>query len=206
MGIKNDINTEHAILEAAEALFLEKGFALTSTTEIAKKVGCNQAMVHYYFRTKDRLFTAIFEKKIRLFVSIIHQIENEPLGFEEKLKRKIEAHFEILRANPKLPFLIINEFNTNPQSIFILKERLQELPLQIIQNIEKELHDEIQKGNIRNISFFDLIITMVSLNITLFLASPVITAIGNMSTAEFDVFLNHRKQENVRIILSSLKP
>ena len=206
MDIKNDINTEHAILEAAEALFLEKGFALTSTTEIAKKVGCNQAMVHYYFRTKDRLFTAIFEKKIRLFVSIIHQIENEPLGFEEKLKRKIEAHFEILRANPKLPFLIINEFNTNPQSIFILKERLQELPLQIIQNIEKELHDEIQKGNIRNISFFDLIITMVSLNITLFLASPVITAIGNMSTAEFDVFLNHRKQENVRIILSSLKP
>ncbi len=206
MDIKNDINTEHAILEAAEALFLEKGFALTSTTEIAKKVGCNQAMVHYYFRTKDRLFTAIFEKKIRLFISIIHQIENEPLGFEEKLKRKIEAHFEILKANPKLPFLIINEFNTNPQSILILKERLQELPLQIIQNIEKELHDEIQKGNIRNISFFDLIITMVSLNITLFLASPVITAIGNMSTAEFDVFLNHRKQENVRIILSSLKP
>lgn len=206
MDIKNDINTEHAILEAAEALFLEKGFALTSTTEIAKKVGCNQAMVHYYFRTKDRLFTAIFEKKIRLFISIIHQIESEPLGFEEKLKRKIEAHFEILRANPKLPFLIINEFNTNPQSILILKERLQELPLQIIQNIEKELHDEIQKGNIRNISFFDLIITMVSLNITLFLASPVITAIGNMSTAEFDVFLNHRKQENVRIILSSLKP
>lgn len=206
MDIKNDINTEHAILEAAEALFLEKGFALTSTTEIAKKVGCNQAMVHYYFRTKDRLFTAIFEKKIRLFISIIHQIENEPLGFEEKLKRKIEAHFEILRANPKLPFLIINEFNTNPQSIFILKERLQELPLQIIQNIEKELHDEIQKGNIRNISFFDLIIMMVSLNITLFLASPVITAIGNMSAAEFDVFLNHRKQENVRIILSSLKP
>ena len=48
MDIKSDQSLEQTILEVAERLFLEKGFALTSTTEIAKEVGCNQALVHYY--------------------------------------------------------------------------------------------------------------------------------------------------------------
>ena len=48
-------NMEQIILEVAEELFLDKGYALTSTTEIAKKAGCNQALIHYYFRTKENL-------------------------------------------------------------------------------------------------------------------------------------------------------
>ena len=51
---------EQAILRAAERLFLDKGFALTSTTEIAREAGCNQALVHYYFRTKENLFSKRF--------------------------------------------------------------------------------------------------------------------------------------------------
>jgi AcrR family transcriptional regulator len=53
MDIKSEQNMEQAILETAERLFLEKGFAATSTTQIAKAVGCNQALVHYYFRTQE---------------------------------------------------------------------------------------------------------------------------------------------------------
>ena len=49
-------NLEIQILQAAEELFLSNGFAGTSTTDIAKRVGCNQALVHYYFRTKENLF------------------------------------------------------------------------------------------------------------------------------------------------------
>lgn len=58
---------ESIILETAERLFLDKGFALTSTTEIAREAGCNQALVHYYFRTKEQLFIRIFEEKIKIF-------------------------------------------------------------------------------------------------------------------------------------------
>jgi len=66
MDIKQEQPMEQTILEVAERLFLEKGFALTSTTEIAKEAGCNQALVHYYFRTKDNLFNTIFEQKFRM--------------------------------------------------------------------------------------------------------------------------------------------
>ena len=67
MSINLEVSMEKLILEAAEKLFLEKGFDLTSTTQIAKEAGCNQALVHYYFRTKDNLFNMIFESKFNAF-------------------------------------------------------------------------------------------------------------------------------------------
>ena len=46
MDINIEKSMEEAILETAERLFLENGYASTSTTQIAKEVGCNQALVH----------------------------------------------------------------------------------------------------------------------------------------------------------------
>jgi AcrR family transcriptional regulator len=71
MDINSESSMEQSILDAAEKLFLEKGFAATSTTQIAKEVGCNQALVHYYFRTKDNLFNRIFEKKFSDFFQVV---------------------------------------------------------------------------------------------------------------------------------------
>ena len=90
MEVKNNPSMEIVILETAEQLFLEKGFAMTSTTEIAKKIGCNQALIHYYFRTKENLFNLIFEKKFRQFIQHAFEFGNpKELAFEEKLKRII---------------------------------------------------------------------------------------------------------------------
>ena len=51
---------EDKILQVAEELFMANGYDATSTTDIAKKAGCNQALIHYYFRTKENLFQQIF--------------------------------------------------------------------------------------------------------------------------------------------------
>jgi len=75
MGTKEQTDKELAILEAAEKLFSEKGYGLTSTVEIARKAGCNQSLVHYYFRTKSNLFETIFEKKVELFFSTFTSID-----------------------------------------------------------------------------------------------------------------------------------
>ena len=142
MNVNEEITVEDAILEAAEKLFLEKGFALTSTTQIAEAVGCNQAMVHYYYRTKDRLFEAVFEKKIKLFVSNLLHIGEENIPFKEKLRKRIESHFDMIKANPKLPFLIYNELTTNPKRLVSLKEKIGQFPQSVIAQLEKELQEE----------------------------------------------------------------
>jgi len=201
----HEINAEQSILEAAEKLFLEKGFALTSTTEIAKEAGCNQSMVHYYFRTKDKLFDAIFEKKANLILSSVLKSRGKDIPFDEKIKSIVESHFELLRANPKLPFLLFNELTTNPEKLKLLVGKIQNIKGMVLPQFQKELDEEFKKGNIRKISLMDFIILLVSLNVIPFIAKPIIKAITEMDDDEFERLIEERKKENVRIILKSLE-
>jgi len=207
MDIKNDQSLEQSILEIAEKLFLEKGFAQTSTTEIAKEVGCNQALVHYYFRTKDNLFNVIFEQKFKLFFQGIFEMKNMgELKFQDKLKHIIETHFDMLRQNPKMPFLIITELSRRPEQIIILREKLHSLPEQVFSELNNNLKLEIELGNIREISLTDLIINMLSLNIALFVMMPIAEKILQLNETQKEMMITHRKTENVEFILKSLRP
>lgn len=204
--IKSEQDTEKAILEAATKLFLEKGYASTSTTQIAKEAGCNQAMVHYYFRTKERLFEAVFASKFQSFVSSIIEISNEDLPFEEKLRLKIESHFDLLMNNPKLPLLIAYELNTNPERADKMKASLGDMPSIVFANFQAELDVEIEKGNIRRMKVIDLLFTIIALNIALFIVGPIFKNLAGISDEYYEGFVKHRKKENVNTILRSLRP
>lgn len=204
--MSTDQNMEQAILKAASRLFIEKGFAATSTTEIAKEAGCNQALVHYYFRTKDRLFTTIFGEKMKFFITSLLQISDEKIPFDDKLAKTIETHFDIVSQEPKFPLFFFSELATNPKRRNMLKESLGDMPQVIVAQFQHELQTEIDKGNIRPVSVFDLLLTIVSLNITGFIVEPVFKAITKLTDKEYLALMERRKKENVDIILKSLKP
>ncbi len=207
MDIKNEQTTEQVILEVAERLFLEKGFALTSTTEIAKEVGCNQALIHYYFRTKENLFNVIFEKKFKIFFQGIFEKRNMGnIQFTDKLKFVIESHFDLLQNNPRIPTLILNELSRQPEQIKILREKLHEIPEQLFAELNTELQTEIANGRIRNISLIDLVTSMISLNVALFVMMPVVEKILPLSETQKEQMIAHRRIENVEFILNSLRP
>lgn len=197
---------EQAILETAEKLFLEKGFALTSTVEIAKIVGCNQALVHYYFRTKERLFDAVFEKAADMFVLTFLRPADENISFNEKVRRKIESHYDMLKANPKLPFLFFNELNTNPGRLNLLREKIGALPKSLLDQMDRDLRIEIEKGAIRPMTALDLMLTILSLNLVLFLAGPALQVLTGITEPEYQNLVESRKRENMTIILKSLRP
>lgn len=207
MDINPDKPMEQQILETAEKLFLEKGFAATSTTQIAKEIGCNQALIHYYFRTKENLFNSIFESKFKmLFRRIFDTTQLESLSFNDKVKYIVETHFDILAENPRMPMLIINEFSRQPEQIKILKERLHEMPEKLFSLLSKELEIEVKAGRVKNISLPDIILTVISLNLTLFTILPIATNIIDLDENKLKFLLAHRKAENVDIVLSYLRP
>jgi len=206
MPINTEKNMEDAILQAATKLFLEKGFASTSTTEIAKEAGCNQALVHYYYRTKDRLFDAIFEKKMKYFMTSLLHISSKDIPFEEKLSKKIETHFDAISEDPKFPILFFHELNTNSKRLETLRTMLGELPQTVVSQFQNELQAEIDKGNVRQMSIFDLLITIISLNIIVFIGEPIFKMMTKISDEEYLNLIERRKKENVHIILKSLKP
>lgn len=198
--------TEQAILEAAETLFLQKGFALTSTVEIARLAGCNQPTVHYYFRSKDRLFQAVFEKKAGLFFSAFQAIGKLDVPFVEKVRHYVETHFDIVRANPQLPFLIVSEMLTNPERMEGMKQRVGPVVAPLFAALDEELQAEVAAGRVRPIKLLDLLFSVVSLNAAVFLGMPVLRKTVLASEEAYEAFVNRRRTENVRLILSSLEP
>jgi AcrR family transcriptional regulator len=207
MDIKNDQSMEQTILEVAEKLFLEKGFASTSTTQIAKGAGCNQALVHYYFRTKENLFNTIFEQKFRYFFEHIFEIKNlEKLPFEEKVRHVVESHFDFLRQNPKIPLLVSSQLSRLPEQIQELRSKLQNVPQELLAHMNAELQHEIAAGYARDIDMLDIILTMVMQNVGLFIMLPMASGLLQLSGEQLEEIITHRREENVQVVLRYIKP
>jgi len=207
MDIKNDQSMEQTILEVAEKLFLEKGFTSTSTTQIAKGAGCNQALVHYYFRTKENLFNTIFEQKFRYFFEHIFEIKNlEKLPFEQKVRHVVESHFDFLRQNPKIPLLVSSQLSRLPEQIQELRSKLQNVPQELLAHMNAELQHEIAAGHARDIDMLDIILTMVMQNVGLFIMLPMASGLLQLSDEQLEEIITHRREENVQVVLRYIKP
>src|SRR5256885_7600605 len=82
-----DRETERRILEAARAVFIRRGTAGARMQEIAAEAGVNQALLHYYFRSKARLSDAVFHQMAsRLFPALI-----QTLGGDASVEGKVDA-------------------------------------------------------------------------------------------------------------------
>jgi AcrR family transcriptional regulator len=85
---QDSVATPDKILDAAETLFIEKGFAATSLRSIASLAGVNLAATHYHFGSKEGLFAATIHRRmlpvnqIRLEALEALQSRGEPLSVE----------------------------------------------------------------------------------------------------------------------------
>lgn len=199
-------DTETRILEAAEKEFFEKGYAGARTTSIAEAAGVTHAMLHYYFRTKDKLFERIVAEKINLLGDIIlSAIGDEDLPLEERIRQGIERHFDFISANRGFPKFIVNEVLTRPEHIELMKQNALHIVNNLLGNLQREIDENASQGLCRPVDARMLLIDIVSLNVFPFMAAPLVYgAIGN-SYGDYDEFLAKRKKENVETVLRKLK-
>ncbi len=203
--MKEEVNTEQAILQAAEKEFLEKGYALSKTTEIARAAGVTHAMLHYYFRTKENLFDKVFQLKAHQFAETFSSNIQEDMPFTELITKAIEAHFDLLSQNPKLPFFVISEILANEQR----KETCRNIFIPFIQKtlekIKQATDKAVSEGIIHEVNPVDLMMNIISLNVFVFIAHPLVNIMNEELPESYAEFLEHRKKENVKTILASLK-
>ena len=58
-----DAKNRGVLLDAAEQLLLEEGYAAVTSRRVAEKAGLKPQLVHYYFRTMEDLFLAVFRRR-----------------------------------------------------------------------------------------------------------------------------------------------
>src|SRR6185312_14461379 len=91
-----DADTERRILDAAHAVFLRRGTAGARMQEIADEAGVNKALLHYYFRSKDRLAEAVFQRVAGTLFPPVLAVMASDAEIEDKVRRVIAIELEEL--------------------------------------------------------------------------------------------------------------
>lgn len=204
-AMQQENSTEQAILQAAEAEFMAKGFSGARTVSIAAAAGVSHTMLHYHFKTKETLYQKILESKLELLTSKMYEIlhERPDLPMVERAVHLTSRHFDFLMENPQLPSFFFTEVKFNPDKIKFMQLRMHEFYRQISQEFQDAMDREITQGTLAPIDFSDLVANILFLNATSIIMSDVFGAIVNMTKEEV---LAKRRTENCEIIRQRLTP
>ena len=199
-------NIEKRILWVAERLFLEKGFSGTSTTEIAKAVGCNQALIHYYFRTKEKLFWDVFAPKVEQVVEYLDAPLDESIDFLDRIRNVIDFYFGVLELDERLAPFIVNELIMNPGRWDKFRDRFlrSESRNTAFERFENMVAEEIAKGRVRDIQAIDLLMNIMSLTISAFIVAPKGFANGECDSNLRKSYLDSRKESIKELVVNGI--
>jgi len=198
--LKKD-NTEERILDAAKSVFIRKGMDGARMQEIADEAGINKALLHYYFRTKQKLFETIFKQAFGQIFPDIKTLIHSELPIEKKLGIFIEKYISLLQQNPFLPSFILKEISRDPEFLasVIKKQGVN------IRELFQMLETEIKAGKIRKMDARDLIINILGLSIFPFAAGPLmIIMFFEKDQKAYKNFLIRRKETVKEFILNSI--
>lgn len=202
VNTKRDDTTEERIINAARKVFLKEGMAGARMQDIADEAGINKAMLHYYFRSKEKLFEKIFAELSRNFFPKLVLIfeSDEPLF--KKIERFVVEYIEQMKQTPYLPIFILNEVNRQPDAFL---KRMLGNKKPPVHKFFSSVEAEIKKGIIKPISPPQLLLNIISLCIFPFMARPMFQLIANVDKTTFDKILEQREKEVPQFIIDSIK-
>ncbi|ARV15557.1 TetR/AcrR family transcriptional regulator [Polaribacter sp. SA4-12] len=199
---KKNENTESLILEAAKSIFQTKGMDGARMQEIANEAGINKAMLHYYYRSKQLLFEAVFKNAFSLLAPQLNTVLNDDSSIEEKVINFSSNYISFIVEHPYLPNFIIQELNRNPDFILKMKESS---AFPNLEKFKKQVDFEVEKGFIKKIKAEQLFINILALNVFPFIAKPLIQNLIDADDTAFQQIIEERKTEVADFIINSIK-
>jgi TetR/AcrR family transcriptional regulator len=199
---KDDKSAEQKILDAAKQVFMESGLDGARMQDIADKACINKALLHYYFRSKDKLFDRIFIEEAQKFMPKVTEIMLSEMTLFEKIEKFMGEYIDTLSQNPLLANFIVNEIHRNPKEMMTKIWGNQRPP---IDKVEEHVAKLVKKGEIKPIKGYELMINMVSLCIFPFLAKPMVQWVTKTNEEEFMKMMKQRKKTVVQFVIDSIK-
>ena len=206
-----DRDTEHRILDAAHAVFLRRGTAGARMQEIADEAGVNKALLHYYFRNKNRLSEAVFQRVgLRLLPPVIAVLGSDA-EIEEKVTRVVAIELEQLARSPFVPAYVISEINQHPDRVRQFVKTMTGLEVdgvipRVREKLDRQLKARARAGTLRPISAEQFVVNLLSLCIFPFAARPMLAAALQLDDRGFQRFIEQRKTELPAFFLNALRP
>ena len=207
---ERDVGTEQRILDAAHAVFMRRGTAGARMQEIADEARVNKALVHYYYRNKDRLAQAVFQRVAGIVFGRIAQVLMSDAELEDKVRSIIAVYLEQFVKTPYAPGYVIAEVNLHPERAGQFLELISRVsgksPLEMVALLQRQIDARVRAGTLREIAADQFFTNLVSLCVFPFAAKPLLCAVLRMDDAGFADYIERRKSALPKFYLDALRP
>ena len=206
-----DRDTEQRILDAAHAVFLRHGTAGARTQEIAREAGVNSALLHYYFRTKDRLAAAVFQRAASQLLPAVIRVLGSDAELEAKVEPVVDIELRQLLATPYLPGYILSELTHHPERVTQLVASAAgaspaEIGARVFKVLRAQINARVKARRMHPIAPEQFTVNLLALCVFPFAARPMVMALAGLNDAGFDTFIHRRRRELAPFFLRALRP
>ena len=188
------LSTEERILQAATHVFVRNGYAGTKTRDIAEEAGINVATLHYYFRTKEKLFSVVAKESMKEFASVFHRAFAREGTMEDKVKRFVDGHIDLLLERPYLASFCIQESERDPEGY---KDTMDFRNYRAV--MQRELDAMAERNEARPITPDEFIVALVGMTIYPFLSRNT-----TMYSAGMDEAAYRAHTDRVRVMIPEM--
>ena len=162
--------TEEKIMEAAKEVFIKYGLYGARMQDIADNACINKALLHYYFRSKEKLFDKIFEGALQKYFKQLDVFSDASLPVKQRILKYVENVIDFYSEYPQMSIFIIKEISLNPE---LFKEKVQAIKRTSGVKLIEALEEGIASGEIKKIDTTLFLINLQSLCSYPFIAAPM---------------------------------
>ena len=199
---KKSLETQENILDAARTIFAQKGLAGARMQEIADRAGINKALLHYYYKNKDKLFEQVYKEALVKILRPLASFLADDSELFQKIRNISHVYHEVLIEYPFLPNFILNEVNTDPSRVLHLMNV--EGVLVGREKTFKQIEEAVKAGKIRPIDPAELILNIISLSMFPFASRPIAQELL-FKGVDMDAMFNKRADRVADFIIHSIK-
>jgi AcrR family transcriptional regulator len=194
-----DRDTEKLILEAARKVFHRDG-CNARTQEIADEAGINKALLHYYYRTKDKLFESVFVDDFSALWNMQADLLQGDDDIFTVIRGFVRNYIGFLKDHPYLPQFVHQELTRNPERLHQVIDRKHQLKATFAVLVQQAIAD----GRIIQIGLEDLITNIMSLSVHPFIARQMIMKAHGFDENQFEDFIEQRKESVAEFIIRAI--
>jgi AcrR family transcriptional regulator len=182
--------TEQKIIDAAKKVFMKYGLYGSRMQDVADEAGINKALLHYYFRSKEKLFDVVFKNALEIYFDRILAVDDEVLSVKERLERHVDRILDFYEEYPQMMLFIIKEGSMDEVKFAEKIKSLRSNKFSVI----SLLKEGMDKGEIKPIDPVLFMLNIHSLCIYPYLAAPVFRGILRNNGRDWDI----ERKEQIR--------
>lgn len=182
------VDSEQLIKDTAKKIFFGEGRFNATTQEIADAAGVNRTLINYYFRSRDNLFTIVFEEAQAKEHERTEMIVFAEMPLRDKIAQYLDIMLEQSKDYPYLEIYMVTQMNQG----CVYKDP--ETMNRMLDKFYLQIAIEMDKGNIAKMRPEQFLLNFISLTSFPVSMRPLLQETMGFSQESYDRLLEERKQ------------